>query len=82
MDLNITWPRAMKLLSEIENMPPESIRRVVESYMVKVAMGQKKLNDKAQRALQVMGAFCNVAYGDTLAPLVVAIGELFDEEEN
>jgi DNA polymerase III gamma/tau subunit len=77
-----TWPKAMKIISQLKGTQPESVRIVVMAYLATVLMGQKT-DDRAVRLLEIMNAFSKpYPRANDLSPLLLSIGEvMYGEEE-
>lgn len=71
-----SWNTVCKIVGDISDMPPETIRLTVLSYFTKTAMnGTSK---SAQSALEILDAFstpCNPQ--DKMAPIVLALGRVY-----
>ena len=77
-----TWKKCVKLINNLEELPPESIRLVVINYMTKV-LSTTTEDGKAMKILNVLDAFKGPWYNaEKKAPLFLAIGSIVFEEEN
>lgn len=76
IDRDLTWKDAMKVLTDLSEMAPESIRIVVTNYVASCLLRPKSEKD-VPRLLDILAAFskpCNPT--DKLAPIMLAIGDI------
>lgn len=75
-----TWDKAMKMLEPLKDHNAESIRLVVVSYVTTVLL-KTKSTKTAEWPLRVLDCFSRPCYpGDKLAPILLAIGDVFNVE--
>lgn len=76
----LTWRRAIALVKQLEDLPPESIRIVVVNYVAKV-LASTEDDRKAQQMLAILDAFSTPwNQSEKKAPLLLAIGQLIFTE--
>tara|TARA_R110000744_G_scaffold29871_6_gene71009 strand:+ start:11007 stop:11945 length:939 start_codon:yes stop_codon:yes gene_type:complete len=78
---NTNWRSYAKILDNLKETNPESIRLQVLAYFAKVALGAKSF-DAAIPALAVLDAFSK-PYGHVtgMAPILLSLGQLLGEDE-
>lgn len=79
----LDWEKAMTLVKSLEGQNPEGLRIVIVAYLGSVLKGTKS-DQQACRTLQIMDHFMSPFYGDSLSPLIHALGKVIfgveDEE--
>lgn len=76
-----SWPKAMAIVSKLQDENPEGVRIVVANYMASVLKGMKSDKD-APRVLNILDAFASsYQTQDGMSPLILSIGKaLFNGE--
>lgn len=70
----LTWKKAMRLLVNMKDANPESIRLVMLNYLSKVAMSSKD-PDRAGRVLELIDCFSTPCHpSEGMAPILLALG--------
>ena len=76
IDRSVTWTKVTKVLSQMKDENPESLRIVIVNYFASALMGAKD-EKQAARLLDILGQFqrpCNQS--EKLAPILLAIGNI------
>lgn len=71
------WANILKLLNALSELDPESVRRVVVSYVSAALLGAES-EKSAAKGMAILAAFGTPFYpGDGVAPVLLACGRLF-----
>ena len=70
------WTKVQRILNDLKDENPESVRQVIRAYFTTVILGAKNV-DQAGRAAEVLSAFSQPCYsGDGISPIVLSCCEV------